>query len=897
MAKALPPGPTRSLGFFAPAQENSKSASGGPSASPSRPSQSSTSSQESLLRPVDGNVWLLPGCALSSEQAIAEVKKSEGYSEVYGVVMGDSSSESERLSSPSNGDQNEFRSTSSRPGFGPQRKSSFGPLHMSASTGLPSLPSSLFSNLLSSSLSSPPRSPNINASSHKSSSTTDPLAAQLDLTGLDSLKRRRADAENEIAAFISAKRKELEGYERNARDQGEKLLALSQAAQKNSKKSQGTATYKIRNQSPKPKQASSIKAQPQPQTNSIPIPASTQSSSEEPDESLLGSTLPSSVFARRAPMSPSRYSQSITTPPDPLSSAASSASGDGMHFTPSSMSVTSQSLSALSASFAMRGRDPPKELEAWANKRRLMERYPEGDHSALNSAEPSGDERSEEDDGEEDGEEENGRGRGRGRDRNAINAAKEKQLRLERERERLAYAQGEGRSLPMTVGSQVRGGIPSAPGSQYVQSQQPKSAITRPTQVQVESEQEVGTPKLSQGSSSSSSQGPSLNRGRTKRAGSSSPLRGADVEDAESVNSGSTAGEAAPTSTSTSSAPIAPGSLSLGKAPALTRVDTGPSVDDEEAPRAGGILSARPSEAPTPSADVTLRPRPLPENNSEGSKLKPAVKGATTDSSSSSTSTTKKAKKGKAKAKKVAFAETTEKVEGATLLPEEESEEEEEEEPSKNLVNESESAVFDIDEEVDRSEEGDSEEEESSAGHQALSDLASDPASRGRSSRTDDSGDDISADSSDEDKDLEVAASMASVGSLSALTNQLSSQKATTSSFAGDFDPASLRLDGRVVDAGSSLAKRRVASTSHMASLIPMSEGSGTSRMTDGPAGARIPMAIGEAEARLSGLLAPQAPSHRGLWSKSGAQAKKKSKYQLGAEDDEKWEAWQSRGE
>lgn len=908
VSRALPPAPTRSLGFFAAGQENGKVASGTQTASPSRPNHSSSaSSQDSLLRPANGTVWLLPGCTITSEEEVSQMKKSEGYSETFGVVMKDPIG-LESSTGSSTAEKDSVRSPTSRPGFGAQRKSSFGPLHMSAATGLPSLPLSLFS---SSSLATPPRSPSIGTTSLKSplfsptlqassistSTSADPLLSHIDSVGLDSLRKRRGDAENEIAAFISAKRRELEGYEKSTREQGEKLLALGQAAQKGPKQNQAFRTFKTRNQSPKTNPGL---ATPKADLQATP-PSHTSrgvfNSSEEPDESLLSSTLPSSVFERRRPLSPSRYSQSITTPPDQLS-AASSASGDGIpsNFKPSSMSVTSQSLSALSASFAMRGRDPPQELEAWANKRRLMERYPEGDHSALNSAEPSGDERSEEDDG--DGEEEGGRGRGRGRDRGAINAAKEKQLRQERERERLAYAQGEGRSLPMTVGSQVRGGIPSAPGSQYVQSQQPRSSTSaankQTTQVQAESEQEVGTPKTNQGSSSSSSsQGPLLNRGRSKRTSSSSPLRSNDMEDAESVNSGSTAGEAIP-STASTSAPFAPGSLSaLSKAPALTRVDTGPSADDKEAPRAGGILSAHPEDAPTPSAEVTLRPRPPPENSSAGSSLKPAVKGSTTTSSGSSASTTKKSKKGTVKAKKVAFAETTEKVEGAAHLPEEESEGEEDVEEVKNLVDESEGAVFDIDEEVDQDETEESDGEESSAGHQALSDLASDPAYRGRSS---DSGDDQSADSSDEDKDLEVAASMASVGSLSALANQQNSLRGTTSSFAGDFDPASLRLDGRVVDAGSSLAKRGVSSFSHLPSsgAMPLSEGS---RLTDGPSGARIPMAIGEAEARLSGLLAPQAPSHRGLWTKSGSQSKKKNKYQLGADDDEKWEAWQQRGE
>lgn len=155
-----------------------------------------------------------------------------------------------------------------------------------------------------------------------------------------------------------------------------------------------------------------------------------------------------------------------------------------------------------------------------------------------------------------------------------------------------------------------------------------------------------------------------------------------------------------------------------------------------------------------------------------------------------------------------------------------------------------------------------------------------------------DDADSPSRSSSPEEFNAPASMSAMHAGSFSALAaaRQLGSSSAATGSEKREleadepeFDPASLRLqlDGSVVLDTEALAERRISSGAK-----PAQSRLGKTR-EETSIGFRV--AVGEAEARLNGLLAPNVPSHRGLGRHTAR------KYALDEEDDG-WAAWQTRG-
>ncbi|PWN49122.1 hypothetical protein IE53DRAFT_162257 [Violaceomyces palustris] len=728
-AKPAPPGPARTYGFItndSPSKERSRS---------------DGRSQETFVKPIDGKVWILPG-AVGPDQ-VAKFLRSESYSPAFKIVIDKNKvEESSTLSEPTS-PTNSTDEFPSRGRLGANRRSSLTQIPNALPYTLPTVPSHL--------ISTPPQSPKPGGgASHPSTPTSllvsgglsNPLVGQLEASALESLRDFRAKAEAEIFELVRQKRREMEVLEKRTKEEAKVLLVASRSrASGNGASAQKKSSFPVTRQPP---------------VNGVSVSRDSLTTAAEANESGRGGDLPQSnkiADSEELELPPSAFERRST-----FSNRASA-----------STPALSSSLSALSASFAMRGRDPPKQMEDWANKRRLMERYPEGDHSALTSAVTS-----------------------------AVNSDEEQE-----EDESDSAERGRGRA--------------SRRSNQDDDDESPKAPENR--------------------------------RGRGRQS----------------------AGDGAPSSSDL-----------LSKGPPLVSVDTGERADKDMPKVDGQAVSSSPSE---PSVKGTLQPREPPSSSAE--PLKPATKSPTSGKRTSASRTKSSGEK------KVAFAETTE--EGKVAEVEEESEESERE-----LVDEEDAAVFEIDEEADGLDEGGEPGEE---GDDAIT------------KDENDSGRDSDAYTEDDEDDADVEVPGMGAASFSALSASQSAFPSSLLAAAGDsgFDPASLRLDGRVVadpslgvngggndkllDASMNLRRSSVVGDQLLSSSSRGRSGDPANISTASGSRSnsrnRASKKSDDPEARLSGLLAPHAPSHRNLW--SGSRKKGKAKYELDEEDDQRWAAWQER--
>ncbi|KAN0062242.1 hypothetical protein ACQY0O_005423 [Thecaphora frezii] len=849
-------------------------------------------------------------------------------------------------------------------------------------------------------ITSPPSSPNAGASlssanlgapaTAAASSTTSspssllagngfnhPLAKMLDTAAVERLREFRSKAEAEVFELVRQKRREMEALEKRTKEEAEALLEATRTRRTPSgglggaslmavalgssgiaNVAQGGIGNNLNGTSTRRGRGSSVAAPEGVRSRdfgaaaaSSPSPSPTQRSHGYPaigdHDQGHDDDLPPSAFERRP------------TAAQP-SGSSSGARAPNM----------STSLSALSASFAMRGRDAPAQLEDWASKRRLRERYPEGDHSALtsavnstanslaNSTDHSGDEVS-------------------------ANAARGF-LRSDR------HNNGDSRERLREMSNDS---------------------------VDTQDDQELAGRGRSRGRGASLDQGPAeVESGELRDVHAAArPEPEAAAEPASSR--GRSGRSAAPSQL----APPAVSSSLRSKAAASVLVDDGKLVDDDT-PQVGGKLIS-PQSAPQPSAEVTLRPRNPPPTNTE--PLRPATRGANESAAAADASTSsaavssanaagdKRLKAKRSTEKKVAFAEAEDTV-GSTLLSDDDGDDDDEVAEERELVDETDgelssnastqaparrhhffplesaqlmqnrslssstdlfshahtrslshvhpffrpctAAVFEIDEEGQESNDSGAVKEDDAD----VLEPQADPqpgVRRGISGQVRGQGDDSllgddddydedgsrGATDQDDDEDSSHASLDRTPGFGAASFSALAARESATANLAtslaraddSGFDPASLRLDGRVVpetaagfneglDDGfmvgsaskqhfrglsgsfrpSSISRGRRTSIADAAVAAAEPSGSAAasgsaahrsgSRSRNGGSGAKkSAKEIADTEIRLS--VAPNAPSHRGLWSPKDAKSQRsgKYKYRLDEEDDQKWAAWQ----
>lgn len=261
--------------------------------------------------------------------------------------------------------------------------------------------------------------------------------------------------------------------------------------------------------------------------------------------------------------------------------------------------------------------------------------------------------------------------------------------------------------------------------------------------------------------------------------------------------------------------------------------------------------------------------------------------------------------------KKVMFADNAEEVGQGAFVADEEEDDDEDGTTEKRLnytepVDEGANALFDIDEDIDESKIGEdrngqerSTEEFENELRKGQEELLEEEAKNRGAVETMQTGEEEAGSGRTDDLPYEehIAQSVPHVGSFAALVEAQSAQPGSASlprrdSFGsgvqgirspdrhmtshGDFDPASLRLDGRqsqsVVPPQRGVADVDFNTTPRRGGALPNffpSDDRGDSRaMMGSNIGFRV--AVNEAEARLSGLLAPHAPSHRDLWTGAG---------------------------
>ncbi|CAO1623177.1 unnamed protein product [Parajaminaea phylloscopi] len=783
-------GPTRSVGFQANGSVH-KAAPDGPAvsaeASPSR-SQSQSSRDATSLRPHDGLIFLLPD--LLTQRQVDEVQRGSAFSPIYGISV----------SARPTGEwqpQGEHTDGASRPSMGQQRRSSIGSLASTTQYALPIVPS----HLISSPLASPAQSYTNATSSLLTSAigSQDPLANSLDAVGLEKLKQWRLTAEQDILDLVRQKRKELDAMVRRATSEGAAIIDRSKRVPAPAPRGRPANSSSALGRSRDSSVAAPVRAAAADRSSSTALVDSVSSSIATASEDETYAILPSNAFQRRRPV------------PGQVSTASSTGQAN-----------LSSSLSALSASFATRGNDRAGlSVDEWAQKRRLKERYPEGDHSVMTSAATSAAnsdlEEAMEDSEADDEEDVRGRGRQRG---------------------------GRGSSVDYNA------------------------AATHGNSVSQRHPANLGTPSQAPGT------------------------------------------KARPT--------MAPSSLSTSsKALASTSLDYGQNRDSDT-PQPGGRLGLPPSD----SADVHLRPRNPPPSGAE--PLKPATRKGSARSQNDAARPSE--------AKKVAFAEVPDHGQAAA-----QDAELSDSDDAAERSHEPETAVFDIDEEMD---------DQAEAGMSAedVVDPSDSSPQRGRrqtervpSTELERSAAllDLEEDEADELGGMRASFGAQQAGSLSALAASLQASQAgrqgmsQQQSAAEDLDPASLRIDSRGsfapqslsfargsagnawVDAPATLQTGNVDQSDTIASSPPQR------KMASHDWGGRAAIGyrtIGDVEMRLSGLLAPHAPSHRALWS-AGVAKRKIAKYKI-EEDveeeddatapttgqnadpdvkDSRWSAWQQR--
>ncbi|SPO20086.1 uncharacterized protein UTRI_00481_B [Ustilago trichophora] len=995
-SKPAPPGPNRSLGFntsssnTAGASSEALKEAGGPVSptaakqyrSPSRDSAVKADclgsrSNEPLVRPIDRKVWILPD-ALSPEQA-SSAAGSEAFSPAFNVLISRTGT-LQREEALGNGATvaavDDLRdATPTRPAVGASnRQSSYGSSQSNIAYALPAVPQHL--------ITSPPASPRVGAPPSSSASAnansspappsnasgalgsssnplfaTNPLANQLDSVAIERLKDMRSKAEAEVFELVRQKRREMELLEKRFREEAQSLLAVTKTPRQNKTSTSNGSTASLiekalsQQQQQQQQTQQSTTSQPAIGTASAkqstavkpsaaaPSANATSTSSAGPREistaqsSVSSSGRRDSLYDEYSDLPPSAFERRPTYANAGTSSTAI-ANGGAQH-------TVASSLGGLSASFAMRGRDLPTQMQDWAEKRRLRERYPQGDHSALPSAANSTANSAA--NSIVDSEEDAWLAQAGGARPSERRRTRESSVNTEDDAE--MERRGRGRQP-----SRQRGGSlsrePREPRLAQEQEQRPDhTAFVHQTRLS-EPREEIG-------------------RGRAGRS-----------------------------SAGTFNPPPAMSSSLLTKRPALAYVDDGRDAD-ENTPSVGGKLIS-PHSVAEPSAQVTLRPRDPPPSTAE--PLKPATRstaedgsrGRGTGSSASSDPTAAAGGRGpdsprsrKQFEKKVAFAETEDRVDHNIASDEydDEADEEEAEGPaqrSKNgslssrvadaslpLVDESADAVFEIDEEtedIDGDEDGNNEATQASPEDDdrhkvemsqsglrtgasgrprgqaddalpGFEDEAADHASGRRGPSSGSLSDDFRS-SSDDDEDAVApgfgAASFSALAASQSAMHTLASSMARARLDDASFDPASLRMDGRVVvpppstnrdlevesepfvvgslrsssrrmsvqlPSGTAASNRTVGEAADNAQGQMVGSVSGGARHQRSSSRTRISNMSKEdadTEVRLSGLLAPNAPSHRSLWSPKEAKARRagKHKYKLNEEDNQKWDLW-----
>lgn len=368
--KAAAPGPARSLGFFS-------SSSSVPETPTKEKSRTDERSRDPSVKPVDGFVWIMQSCI--DAEGVKRAQMHEHYSPVFQVIVDLSRRQSNGASVTS---ASLSQDSNVRQGVGSSRRSSFGQLPGAGYYTLPAVPSRL--------LTSPPQSPEPKSSLALLSAplTRHPLAAQLESVALERLREHRAKAEAEIFELVRRKRKEMEALEQRTLAEGEVLL-------------ESTRSSSLGNRA-----ASSGSVETSPLRGSL-----SNSAGRSRDASISALGRQSAVIGDRS-ASQATLNASISTPIPGSAFEKRVPSGP----VPGSMPNVSSSLSALSASFAMRGQQNP-EVAKWANARRRREGHPDGDDSALNTEDEDDSERASDSNDEMES-------RGRGRERHGSSGEK-----------------------------------------------------------------------------------------------------------------------------------------------------------------------------------------------------------------------------------------------------------------------------------------------------------------------------------------------------------------------------------------------------------------------------------------------------------------------------------------
>lgn len=413
--------------------------------------------EQEVLRPdpLTGTLWILSGCLQGSE-VIAKRAASEVYSSTFDLLIepargerdvGEEDASVAEAAGASSARR--AKSPSARPLHSRDKDGSWSPspsparnktrawvnrteeeegddldtLHLLENL-LPPMPSSLFQESTSPTQAGSIRSPRKASTSHTSSyfplqnpppMSQKRLELQLETSAMTALKAHREAAQREIHQLLKAKRKELGQLEQRMRRDARQLVGTRSRSSSKEEASRVAAGLERERQE---------EAQESDNRMEKELRKSTESGSPlfERRRPVVG---PSSSEMARAN---SQGTQSDSGPP--VSSTLGSV--------PKSSSWGASAMlsgSYLSASFAMRGREPPQvptapakesgdlqsredEEEWYAQKRRLRERYPHADHSALPSAVNSDDEGNVEVKRDENSdEEEERRGRVRGRNR------------------------------------------------------------------------------------------------------------------------------------------------------------------------------------------------------------------------------------------------------------------------------------------------------------------------------------------------------------------------------------------------------------------------------------------------------------------------------------------------
>lgn len=972
-SKPAPLGPARALGFNTANSINdaAKEVADGPVSpsgarqysSPSREKadRSSSRANEPLVRPLDRKIWILPD-VLSPQQA-SSVHGSEAFSPAFNVVVprgnaaSTSGSEAHRATSDNIRD-----ATPTRPAAGAgTRQSSYGSGSSNIAYALPAVPQHL--------ISSPPTSPRVGTSSSANAAsisagvpsspaslplgsssnsyfTANPLASQLDSVAIERLKDMRTKAEAEVFELVRQKRREMELLEKRFREEAESLLAVTKTPRqsKSNNATNGSTASLIekalldqQQQQPQAlasQRRSSVASSKQ---NTIPttsapsgaVPTRSTGSSASRENSTAQSSLWSShrrdsLIDEYSDLPPSAFERRPTYATPVNTTATTSTSNGGV---PNNVA---SSLGGLSASFAMRGRELPAQMQDWAEKRRLRERYPQGDHSALPSAANS----------------------------NATSAANS--IADSEEDAWLAQA-GNARAQERT---RVR----------------ESSAIA-----DEEDSRGRGRQPSRQRGDSSSREPREPRQPQPSNAENRSDLR----KDTGRGRSGRPSGRNAfnPPPLMSSSLLTKRPALAYVDDGRDADEDT-PSVGDklispQSVAEPSAQVTLRP-RGPPPSTAEPLKPATRSTAGS-GDDGKSGGRGRASAPAASSSHTSSQGtghgldspRSRKAPEKKVAFAETEDRVDHTVALDEYDEDGDEDDvdgsvqqangtlitgrvrNPSLPLVDEAADAVFEIDEEAEDAEVDDDgtldaeeatpEESDRLKIEMSQSGLRTGASGRPRGQADDtlpgfeddavaakqasdrrgpSSGslsDDLRSSSDDEDQVPAGfgAASFSALAASQSAMHSLASHMARAGADDSGFDPASLRIDGRVVVPPPSTSARDLevepeafvvgslrSSSRRMSVQLtpngPSGEGadadtgrvasSGTRRQRS-PSRTRISNMSKEdadTEVRLSGLLAPNAPSHRSLWSPKEAKARRagKNKYKLDEEDNQKWDLW-----